>query len=160
MSDDELFELPVSQHWEEADKVRLGRNVRDLRVASGLSQTALADAMRVAGLEHWRQTTVSRIERGTQVINMGELKALEAIVGEGVLRGTELEEGMRKAGRRIHDAYVRVKLGLADQALTDTIEQAETARFQVRQLRYLFDADFAAKHPEAGGHDGQHQEAP
>jgi ribosome-binding protein aMBF1 (putative translation factor) len=160
MDQDESFELPIAQKWVEQDKVRVGQNVRDLRAAAGLSQVALADAMRNAGMDHWRQTTVSRIENGAQTItNTGELKALEAILGDGVMRGTDFEDMMRKAGRRIHDAFVRVKLGMADKALTESIEQSQAALKQVRHLRYVFDDEFAARHPEVAD-VGFNQEAP
>ena len=55
--------------------------LRERREAAGLSQVALADAMRNAGMDHWRQTTVSRVERGTQGVKPWESAALDKILG-------------------------------------------------------------------------------
>lgn len=66
-------------------------NINRLRMAKGLSQSGLADCMREAGATHWRQNTVSRIERGLQPPTFAEVEELASILGHGVLQGTKME---------------------------------------------------------------------
>jgi|GEM_PF-2357041 len=62
------------------DTLNAGELVRKARVASGLSQEALAERMRAAGARHWRQTTVSRIENGSQPLSVHDAVLLEVIL--------------------------------------------------------------------------------
>lgn len=122
---------------------RIAANIAHLRKAAGMSQTALADAMRTAGQDHWRQNTVSRVERGAQRINVGEIRDLSRILGGSVLAGTRVDESVRDVGRSAIDAAVANKLARADRALSDALEQ-------IRALRYVYDDKFSADHPEYG----------
>lgn len=53
------------------DDVRIGKNVRLLREARGLSQAALAERMRNAGWK-WSQPTVAAIEKGERSLKFAE----------------------------------------------------------------------------------------
>jgi transcriptional regulator with XRE-family HTH domain len=89
---DDLAELPASRL---DDAPVMGANVRAARVEAGMSQTALAEAMVAAGCKGWRQTTVSRTERGDRALKVREMKALgEVLPGAPILRGTSLSSAM------------------------------------------------------------------
>lgn len=75
------------------DAAVIAENIRRLRKEKGLSQAALAAAMREADQGHWHQTTVSRVERGAQRLNLDEAEALGEILG-GVFTGTAFAHAM------------------------------------------------------------------
>lgn len=83
----------------------IGANVKRLRRARGMSQTALADAMAAEGHSSWRQTTVSRTELGTRALHMDEGEALEHILGRGLWRGTRFSASADgRTGDELRDA--------------------------------------------------------
>lgn len=55
-------------------------NLRALRERKGMSQAALAEAMRALG-KRWHQTTVARIEAGQREVRFKEIVDLAAILG-------------------------------------------------------------------------------
>lgn len=59
----------------------ISRLVADVREERGLSQTAFANAMQAAGAAHWRQTTVSRVEAGTQRLTLTDAVVLCQVLG-------------------------------------------------------------------------------
>lgn len=61
--------------------------MRGLREQAGMSQGALADAMRDLG-HLWHQQTVARVERGTQGVRWAEACALAAILNTSLDRLT------------------------------------------------------------------------
>ncbi|MCT1618497.1 helix-turn-helix domain-containing protein [Janibacter hoylei] len=132
----------------EADDKRVGSNVRFARQEKGLSQAALAESMRAEGQAHWRQTTVSRVERGDQKIAVGEIRALERILGPGtVLAGTDTDQAMRAIG-------LSVERGVALRHLRRVAESLKESAELVQDLRAMY-AD-----PRLGDDDhGEHPEA-
>lgn len=62
----------------------IGVNVARLRTVAGMTQSDLAARMREAGRDHWRQTTVSRVENGQQRLPQADLHALTEVLGDGV----------------------------------------------------------------------------
>ena len=54
--------------------------LKDMRAAAGLSQEEVAEAMRNAGYTYFRQTTVSKIERGDRRLLLDESVDLLGIV--------------------------------------------------------------------------------
>lgn len=78
----------------------VGASVRKARAAKGMSQKALATAMHDAGLTHWRQNTVSRVENGRQPLDVEELQALTVILGKDFLsesiRSSDLTQAVEK----------------------------------------------------------------
>lgn len=122
----------------EADLRRVGANIRFARTEKGLSQAALADAMREAGQGHWRQNTVSRVENGRQEVYLGELDALERILG-GVLAGTELESALRDMGNTAQRVITVKRLRQVHQALIE-------AEKVISELRAIY-----GDRPEGGG---------
>lgn len=82
------------------DDEQMGANLRTAREDRRISQTALAEEMRAAGFDHWRQTTVSRVERGAQRLRLSEVIALEKLVGplgRGVARPPAAWEALTAA---------------------------------------------------------------
>ncbi|SER80239.1 Helix-turn-helix domain-containing protein [Pedococcus cremeus] len=63
------------------DEERFTANLRRLREAKGWSQNELATRMRGRGWESFRQTTVSRLEKGEQSVRIGEARALADLLG-------------------------------------------------------------------------------
>ena len=82
------------------DTSAIAANVKRLRQRAGMSQAALAEAMRAEGAEHWHQNTVSRIEQGSRTLVMRDLRALLRVLGPEVTRGTDMEEGAARLNRR------------------------------------------------------------
>jgi transcriptional regulator with XRE-family HTH domain len=62
---------------------RIGVEIRDRRAALGLSQQALADAMRSLGYT-WLQTTVAKTEAAERPIRVNELTDLARVLGVSV----------------------------------------------------------------------------
>lgn len=84
-------------------EVTLARRVRERRETHGWSQSDVAARMRHLGFG-WHQTTVSRIEAGTQPITLNEASALAAVCGvdSPTLRGVRQARGLslREVARR------------------------------------------------------------
>lgn len=75
-----------------------------LRKKAKLSQTDLAELMTERG-RPWHQNTVSRIELGKQELDsIGDLNALQGLLGAGILDGTALAMG------READTWERVQI--------------------------------------------------
>lgn len=55
-----------------------GSRMRELRLGADMAQAALAEAMSRRGFR-WHQTTVARIEAGTQQLDFGEASAIAGI---------------------------------------------------------------------------------
>lgn len=115
----------------DADKRRIGSNIRYMRQEKGLSQQDLARAMKERGQTHWHQTTVSRVERGTQEVNLGELRALEQVLGSGLMFGTRTDASMRGVG-------IQVERTLALRQLRKVHEALVESEKVVRYLRALY----------------------
>lgn len=65
---------------------RIGERVARARADKGLTQAAVADAMRDANDEHrWSQTTVWSIERGDRSLKANEIGDLSRIIGGGLM---------------------------------------------------------------------------
>ncbi len=84
----------------DSDAAILGRNIKAGRERLGMSQTALAEWMAAKGHSAWRQTTVSRSERGDRVLTAGEVFALEELLG-GLWLGTTWGREMKTLGGRL-----------------------------------------------------------
>jgi transcriptional regulator with XRE-family HTH domain len=82
----------VSNPLDEPDRdaaVRIGHNITRARARKepgGISQEALAAAMRAAGSTAWRQSTVHKAESGQRNVNAAELERLALIFGVTVDR--------------------------------------------------------------------------
>lgn len=71
----------------------IGENMQRLRKKAKLSQTELAELMTERG-RPWHQNTVSRVELGKQELDsIGDVNALQTILGVGILDGTALALG-------------------------------------------------------------------
>jgi len=62
-----------------------GQVIAYFRKRLAMSQQTLAKFMREHGQDHWRQTTVSRVENGNQTIDVSERRALAQILGNDIL---------------------------------------------------------------------------
>lgn len=118
-----------------AEMATVAGNVRRFREAAGLSQTELADAMRTAGIDRWRQNTVSRIEHGEQELRSGEIAELYRIRGP-VLTGTREAERMSGAAEAFASRQVVDALRRADDALVEAL-------VAVRAVRRTHDPEYA-----------------
>lgn len=74
---------PEAEHEAPNDDRAIGRNLERLRTSKGMNQTELARMMVEAGCSHFRQNTVSRIERGVQRLRVEEMRALLQVFGPG-----------------------------------------------------------------------------
>jgi transcriptional regulator with XRE-family HTH domain len=87
----------------------LASRIRAARRALGVSQSALAEAMRVRGF-NWRQTTVAKSEAGDRPILFAEVVALTQIFKRGfeyfMFEGTELDSIVDEARRTARDLAV------------------------------------------------------
>lgn len=81
---------------------RFGRNLKAAREEAGLSQAALGEYMVNNGFPAWRQTTVSRTERGERELIFGEAVALESLFGRAVWEGTRFA----RATGQVMDAVI------------------------------------------------------
>ena len=109
-------------------------NVVRRRKQLGLSQVALADAMREAGMDHWRQNTVSRIETGKQELTFREVKVLSQILGN-ITAGIDSFDQVRRAAGELRDSILSRKLQRAEASLVAALEE-------IRELRSVFDVTF------------------
>lgn len=112
------------------DQDVVAANIARLRKERGMSQAALADAMQEAGATWWHQNTVSRIERGTQVVTFKDLPALTAVL-PGVFSGTDLHGVSQAPVRSVERSLVLPRLHRVEQGL-------EAALAEVRELQYAF----------------------
>lgn len=62
------------------DEIRVGENIRRLRLAKGLGQTELVRRLQLLGVSMTRETLV-KIERGTQHIQATQLRGLRDALG-------------------------------------------------------------------------------
>ncbi len=62
------------------DEIRVGENIRRLRLAKGLGQTELVRRLQLLGVSMTRETLV-KIERGTQHIQATQLRGLRDVLG-------------------------------------------------------------------------------
>jgi len=127
--------IPVSRGQSDQDKRRVGENVRDLRASAGLSQVELAEAMVEKGQTHWRQTTVSRVERGIQSVDFEEWVALEEILGPGILRGTETAHNLSVSAGRLRNTILIHRLSQVEAMLADSMERTRATLEEVAALR-------------------------
>lgn len=62
------------------DKIRVGQNIRNIRIACGMGQTELVRRLQLDGVEITRETLV-KIERGIQHIQATQLRAIKEVLG-------------------------------------------------------------------------------
>lgn len=84
----------------QAAEVHFASRLREYREAIGMTQEALATAMRDTGFAHVRQQTIDRMERGRQRPRLGEFLALAEILGVDAQRLLR-PDGITRAGLRI-----------------------------------------------------------
>ena len=116
--------------------VTIGDNIARLRKRQGLSQTELADGMQDAGQTHWRQNTVSRVERGQQDVNLDEIQALEEVLDGDVLEDTEF--AVKSAAKfAVRDMAVRSRLESAEKLLAHAADALAQATNELLKVRYM-----------------------
>lgn len=64
-----------------SDNNGLGDRILLARIAAGMSQQQVVDAMREAGHDRWWQNTFSRVERGGQSLRIDEASTLADVLG-------------------------------------------------------------------------------
>lgn len=122
---------PRDERAADRDDEVMAENVRRMRVTSGMSQVRLAAAMVEAGHTHWRQNTVSRIERAEQKLTVGEGKALEAILGGNVTAGTSFAGPIGLTGQAMADGWTRGRARQIEAALEEALRL-------VREIAYVY----------------------
>lgn len=80
----------------------LGRRVRELRVANGLSQAELANRMQAAGVA-LHASALTRIETGSRVLKASEAFVLADVLGQSVTDLREDRRGVRQVALAIED---------------------------------------------------------
>lgn len=63
------------QKIKQDDAIRIGANIRAIRLESGIGQTELVGLLQVEGIKMTRETLV-KIERGIQHIQVSQLRAI------------------------------------------------------------------------------------
>ena len=116
-------------------------NLRAMREAKGISQAAIAKAMRERG-HSWHQTTVARVEAGRQPPGLGETVDLAAILGVTVDRltwpGPEAAEHalIARAAGALRTAWRETAAGSARlQAARESAERTAAERAKSRYPR-------------------------
>ena len=115
----------MAESGDKAGGERLAANIRALREYQGISQAALAQAMRDRG-HPWHQPTVHRVELGRQPVEIPEAIGLAAILG------VPLDRLFWLTGENAAQA-------VAEQAVTRLRESAEQAAASLARL-------YAARH--------------
>ncbi|TLP75508.1 helix-turn-helix domain-containing protein [Nesterenkonia sphaerica] len=69
---------------DQLEEMRFREAVNRLRTDQGLSQGELARRMVSEGWEHFNQATISRIEKGTRPVRLGEARALARVLNTDV----------------------------------------------------------------------------
>ena len=138
-----------------------GDQIKRLRKAASISQGRLADLMREHGRETWWQTTVSRIERGSQEVrDLEDIEALTDIFdGAGVLRrsvatGDALTDTIDATTRNWVEGEVqkaRDAIALAQRA-NDALAQAQESLDNISRV-YGVGGSEAREDNDHGGHD-------
>lgn len=62
------------------DKIHIGENIRNVRLAKGIGQTELVRLLQLDGIEMTRETLV-KIERGIQHIQATQLRGIRDALG-------------------------------------------------------------------------------
>ena len=91
------------------DGARVGRNLKAARERAGMSQTALAHHMASKGFTAWRQTTVSRTERGERELLASEMFTLDTLF-PGLWDGTSVARTMRTVGNAIDTKRIEAQM--------------------------------------------------
>lgn len=65
----------MSEQKIKQDEIKIGANIREIRLSRGIGQTQLVCMLQLAGEEMTRETLV-KIERGIQHIRAGQLRAI------------------------------------------------------------------------------------
>jgi transcriptional regulator with XRE-family HTH domain len=141
--------------FDDIDKEVIGANVARLRKAKGLSQTALAKAMRTAGHD-WHQNTVSRIENGRQAVHMREMEHLEPVLGGDLLDGTKFAatfaEQWKSFGEEMINRLVQRRLETAESALAKATEELRQLRELLAVKQGEWERRAARRRAVSGGH--------
>lgn len=92
-------------------------NLAALRVQAGMKQAELAEAMRQEGQAHWYQTTVSRVEHGTQKLRPDEAHSLQKVLGLAASKKTNDESSkslvMASELIKLYDSVEALRLQVA-----------------------------------------------
>lgn len=108
-----------------------GEQVRRLRKAAGISQGHLAELMREQGQETWWQTTVSRVEKGSQkVTELADIEALTKIFNDAGVLNETIASGDPTRG--VIDTAVRDNLTSRLAEAEESVELAEEALKRAR----------------------------
>jgi transcriptional regulator with XRE-family HTH domain len=122
----------------EPDEVLVARNIAAARKRKGMSQTALAEHMAARGFPSWRQTTVSRTERGTRQLIVDESRELEQLFGGDIWFGSKLDRTMRRFQNAIRGEKGEIasaQLGRLEDSLADAFDA-------VHKMRIAFDPTY------------------
>lgn len=71
--------MPVEQKIKQ-DEIRIGVNIRRIRLERGMGQTELVRLLQLEGVDMTRETLV-KIERGTQHIRATQLRGIRDVLG-------------------------------------------------------------------------------
>ena len=62
------------------DEIKIGENIREIRLQRGIGQTELVRMLQLNGIEMTRETLV-KIERGIQHVQATQLQAIRDVLG-------------------------------------------------------------------------------
>lgn len=150
-----VFHMSQHEPNESDEDSRTGQNLERLRRSKGWSQSQLAERMVEAGKANYRQTTVSRIERGVQPLRMSDMEALVTVFGADAKAIWNGPEKAAKWKRWIDEMIQRDARQLIE-------EKIENITSELSGLRELLDMHTGATKRiagEEGSDDGEHHEA-
>lgn len=110
--------------------------VKGLREELGWSQSDLAERMRLLGLDYVSQSTISRIEKQTRPIHLGEALAFGRVFGRSIEELTHPSFGV--AMLRVHRQHAEF-LASTIEAFETSAVVASLAKLEADNLRQMVD---------------------
>lgn len=140
---DEIVSASKNPEMIEEEQFRL--NLTALRKQRGLSQGKLAELMVAAGWDDFYQATISRIEKGTRPVRLGEARTLAKLLGADVasMLSTNALQQAERQSRILLDQFTAT-YKTAVEAISDLEEQREPLDEQVQVLTALIDQETEA----------------
>ena len=120
----------------EVEELRFRTDMQRRRTKQGLSQGELARRIQNLGLTEFHQTTVSRIEKGTRPVRLGEAQAIAEALGtnaERMIRDehvVELGEGLLRRAREMDEAGYAIVVAVEEYLVASAVARSRARAFR------------------------------